>query len=326
MIKFSQQEIDNILDLFLNQGVSRNQISKKFNCDICVINRILLENNIDYANHQNKYGRKYFFDQHYFQYINTEEKAYWLGFLYADGYITGQNVFGCGLQLNDKEHLIKFLTAIQCSSYDCISIEENSVRFSLTDELFVNHLIDKGFTHQKSYDTSTIIWDSIPDNYKKDFIRGLWDGDGYVSKTAQNANITGMVSNNKNLLLKIIDYFNENFGENFTNIVISDGYPRIRLAAVKAYKVCCLLYQNSTVYLERKYQAYLNLNPPCPKYNKKYSYLKKLPSNRYYIYIPHNGKKETVGTFDTVEQAIYHYNLKAKEYGKSFQIYKGEEI
>lgn len=167
MIKFSQQEINAILDMFLNQKKSRSQIAKTIGRDISVINRILIENNIDYNNSQNKYGRKYFFNQDYFEHIDCSEKAYWLGFIYADGYITRKNSFGCDLQLQDKEHLHKFLQAVECSSFKCIRIEKNSARLTLTNTIFINCLIDKGIVYQKSYDNSIKIWNNIPEGYKK---------------------------------------------------------------------------------------------------------------------------------------------------------------
>ena len=50
--------------------------------------------------------------------IDTEEKAYWLGFIYADGYIINSikgktsDAFGITLQEKDKGHLEKFKKSI----------------------------------------------------------------------------------------------------------------------------------------------------------------------------------------------------------------------
>ena len=56
-------------------------------------------------------NRKYYFNNLYFDSIDSEEKAYWLGFLYADGYIlSSANGFGCNLKEDDASHLKKFLS------------------------------------------------------------------------------------------------------------------------------------------------------------------------------------------------------------------------
>lgn len=52
--------------------------------------------------------RKYIVDD-VFEKIDTEEKAYWLGFLFADGYVgTNDNSVGLGLAIKDIEHVKKF--------------------------------------------------------------------------------------------------------------------------------------------------------------------------------------------------------------------------
>lgn len=41
--------------------------------------------------------------------IDSEEKAYWLGFLYADGYLTARNhMVGLSISIKDIEHLRKY--------------------------------------------------------------------------------------------------------------------------------------------------------------------------------------------------------------------------
>lgn len=58
-----------------------NQISKSFNVSRTVIKRVLTENNIKFRNRTNKYKT----NNSIFNNIDSAEKAYWLGFLAADG-------------------------------------------------------------------------------------------------------------------------------------------------------------------------------------------------------------------------------------------------
>ena len=62
-----------------------------------------------------KFQRKYFYNDNYFEQIDSEEKAYWVGFLYGDGHISDHTVYLC-LQTRDKGHIIKFLKAINADT------------------------------------------------------------------------------------------------------------------------------------------------------------------------------------------------------------------
>lgn len=61
-------------------------------------------------------GRKriYKINESYFEKINSQEKAYWLGFIYADGHVTEQSI-NISLQVKDINHLQKFLVSINSS-------------------------------------------------------------------------------------------------------------------------------------------------------------------------------------------------------------------
>ena len=51
--------------------------------------------------------RKYVIDHHFFDVINTEEKAYWLGFITADGCVVSKNRLTINLAVADVAHLEK---------------------------------------------------------------------------------------------------------------------------------------------------------------------------------------------------------------------------
>ena len=55
----------------------------------------------------NRLYHKYSYNTSIFKQIDTEEKAYWLGFLYADGYVSDKGV-ELALKESDYNHLIKF--------------------------------------------------------------------------------------------------------------------------------------------------------------------------------------------------------------------------
>jgi hypothetical protein len=124
--------------------------------------REAIQNIIDRFNIKYKYswyskGKKYIFNDHYFDVIDCNEKAYWLGFLYADGYITRKPAFGCTLQAGDINHLKKFLNAININENPLrYSENTNSYGFVLTSKIMVDKLKDYGFTNNKSYDLTEL--------------------------------------------------------------------------------------------------------------------------------------------------------------------------
>lgn len=292
-----------------------------------VIMSILDRFNVDYENVGGKYHKKYFFDYSYFDVIDSKEKAYWLGFLYADGYIsTEKNVFGCGLNKKDVGHLHKFIGAIGVNN-DPIRFDKStdSYRITLSSDRLVSALMNYGFTSKKSYDSTDQPFIACSDEFKKYFILGLWDGDGYVSIGKDNKNLTGVISNNNILLMSISNYVNSVLEDDFCKVSYFDGYPRIRLTGVKAKRFLDWLYKDATVYLDRKYEKYMMFKD---SFYDKYPYhnIRRLKSGKYEIVLQHNNKKMCFGVFDTVREAVHRYNEIAPIYQKDIQEYIGEII
>lgn len=95
------------------------------------------------------YSKKYTNDSYVFDKIDTEEKAYWLGFLYADGCIidTYNNLkLSLALSIKDIEHLRKFQRFLKTNNpihtYRC-NHNNYYCRLSVIDSYLCNQLISK---------------------------------------------------------------------------------------------------------------------------------------------------------------------------------------
>jgi len=171
------------------------KVAKSFNVSLRPVVRILKKNKIELTN------RKYDVNHSFFEVIDTEEKAYWLGFLYADGCVrktkTGSQVV-LKLSIKDEEHLSFFKKNIESehkityyenktvSKKGTPSTSKNCVIRINSNEM-VENLIDKGCTPRKTF---TIDYPNIDEKFYKDFIRGYYDGDGnffYNEKTKMSA-------------------------------------------------------------------------------------------------------------------------------------------
>lgn len=104
-IIFSNDDVDNIIDLYVNQNLSSVVIGKLYNCSHKPILKVLKENNIDRIGASR---RKYNIDGNYFDVIDNQNKAYILGFLYADGTNSvDKQTVAMTLQVDDFEILNK---------------------------------------------------------------------------------------------------------------------------------------------------------------------------------------------------------------------------
>ncbi len=115
----------------------------------------------------------------YFSEIDNTEKAYWLGFLAADGCVCnkpGKRLLSVGLAPKDTQHLKLLRKAV--GSDRQIYRSANVVRIQLFSEQLVNDLISHGVVPRKSLILEP---PNIDDDLVSHWIRGYFDGDGSVS-------------------------------------------------------------------------------------------------------------------------------------------------
>lgn len=220
--------------------------------------------------------KKLIYDDKIFEIIDTEEKAYWLGFLMADGYITvtDRNAeLGIELNIKDKRHLFKFQKFLKTNAM----VQERNRFFEkvannycnktlsscfirIYNKKIVEDLINLGFQQNKR--NKGLKFCQIPDNLKRHFIRGFFDGDGSIAKIHNRANyICNITSKDEKFLKEIrkilyIEGINS-YLTNWTNGYNNKIY-QLNVAAKKdVEKYLNFIYQDSKIYLERKHSLYL---------------------------------------------------------------------
>jgi len=121
-------------------------------------------------------------NENYFETIDTNEKAYWLGFLYADGYIGNKNEkLQICLSVKDESHLDKFIICIgselSCKRYyGPYKTSGKQVHWYTKKRKIVNDLIKLGCTNKKSH---TIRFPKLNSHdFNCAFLLGYYDGDG----------------------------------------------------------------------------------------------------------------------------------------------------
>lgn len=181
-------------ELILNltkQGLTANQISNIVGIPKTTFRRMLILNNISINDGMIKKNDD-FFDT-----IDSEIKAYLLGYFVADGCVNLEKKingsFSYRLSLNvsidDKEVIDMFNTYVfpnnnqYYNTYhkDGISRKPQIV-LRCSSKHMVDTLINKySIKPRKTYDNEFDMPD-IPDEFKLDFIRGYFDGDGHISE------------------------------------------------------------------------------------------------------------------------------------------------
>ena len=143
----------------------------------------------------NREKKKRIINDDYFNKIDSRDKAYWLGFIYADGYIskhTNNTIsyeFGMKLQsvdryilekLNDNlggNNLITDNDECQVVIKGVPAIRHKSSHLRVFSKNIVNNLYENGIDFNK---TKSDIYPIVNDIYFLDFLRGYIDGDGWI--------------------------------------------------------------------------------------------------------------------------------------------------
>lgn len=153
-------------------------------------------------------------DAHYFDEIDTPEKAYWLGFIYADGYICGSLEHGdargteLGMELQTQDRYILDLLSRdlggECSivHYEKDKRMDNYSFHTSTDAIRVyskplcRGLVQNGVVKQKTLSAEH----PRPTKYLSDFVRGYLDGDGCIYISPRNYCVVSFTCANKEFL------------------------------------------------------------------------------------------------------------------------------
>jgi len=289
-----------------------------------------------------------------FETIDTEEKAYWLGFIMADGSIYYRklksgilSLYGLKFGLTDKEVMDKFkiflglgeetkyyvLNQPKCQPVYYLSVNCHKMARDLEKHGVIPNKINR-----------TKIPD-LKDEFIRHFIRGYFDGDGCIhlrdKKRKDNSirkDAAVIITSCSTKILKQIEEISKE-----KNIVKQNKkylrFPKeyngkknvpyfVITKRVNAVDFLNFIYKDSTVYMERKYKLYNEFIKDFfeqKTYNKKDNILgvyhiaknKTRPYNAKFIY---NKQYYNIGYYLTQIEAAEAYNQKIVELGLSKEL------
>lgn len=206
----------------------------------------------------------YDINENIFDEVTDEEQAYWLGFLFADGNISKKNYYICiNLSGKDLSHLEKFKKFLNYKR-EIITYKTKQgylvSRLSVSNKHMWNRLNEIGCTPNKTNILKfPIELFKNKEHLIRHFIRGYWDGDGcltYRDKDKKRAEANVISTND--FLKEMQKYFPVKQKENIPIKHKENNIIRTWTCEGRsALKVAEYLYKNSKIYLERKYQKYL---------------------------------------------------------------------
>lgn len=270
-IGLTQAELNSIKK-DLNEGLSVEEVSKKYTISMECLNDRIANNKWTRAKRKTKYTC----DETYFDCIDDEHKAYWLGFLMADGYILSKRQrrensnesqsFGFSISTKDIELFSKFKEDLK--SNHPVNIYKNTTtgykkgaeygRILITSQHMVDSLKKLGMTENKTF---TLKMPDLREDLIRHFIRGYSDGDGsiIISHLASgDVKYYWNITSTKEMCESILVYVGK------PELKISQRWPErnnnnwsLKICGTKQVpEILSKIYDGSTIYLERKYKKY----------------------------------------------------------------------
>jgi hypothetical protein len=217
-------------------------------------------------------NKKYWINENFFETIDSDEKSYWLGFLYADGCIRKKgksSQLKLKLKLSDIEHLEKFKKSIQSDSEikklssffkkDKKEYSSECCEINIYNTKVVEDLIKLGCLQNK---TQKIRLPNLDFHLMSSFIRGYFDGDGCIYKVKNYENCFRVtICSNKNFIKDLKVFLN------YGDIVEYNNYSILAINKIENIKEFRdYIYNNSNISLTRKYEKFLLIKEYSPEY------------------------------------------------------------
>jgi len=261
MISKITSEVGLKIENMYKSGISLSRISKDIDISISVISKYLKSKGIEVINYHNLSK----FNENVFDRIDTEEKAYWLGFIFADGYVSSRdNGFELSLSKKDINHLYKFNSFMGFNGNNVkVSTTKHQekvfdrCRWGITNKHLWNTLNSYGCVPKKS--NILKFPTGIPETLLKDFIRGYFDGDGCITYVKRSGKVfsKSTIIGTREFLTKIQEILRK---EGISSAIVVDKRMTsnvvLNIGSSNERQFLSFLYKQSTIFLDRKFNRF----------------------------------------------------------------------
>jgi hypothetical protein len=274
LYRFSIDEEKSIVSMYVDQTMSITKIAKELHTDRDTISRLLCRYNVA----QRPLGshlRKYNINENYFDNIDAEDKAYFLGLLCADGcnHIGKRKFVDIALQEEDKALLDEFSKKLYGVSnlYFLAKRKENHKnqwKLSMHSKNISDKLYSVGCISRKSLTLTFPIFLTEPE-LQRHFIRGYFDGDGSISSCPRKGKPNSLdwdwsIVSTNDFCGSVIDIVTTTLNiyctKRLSDPKINNITHKMEISGSnQILKIMEWLYKDATIFLIRKHNKYLEL-------------------------------------------------------------------
>lgn len=235
-------------------GESCQAIADSFKVTFHTISNILEKNNIARDNRYKNIN----LNEDYFEKIDSNDKAYFLGFMLTDGNISlKENIIRLSLSFKDEEILNVFKEKTGNANKICIRKDEkhNERIFQLRSKKWKNDLAKYGVVPQKTFISEMPI---LSEDMMPHLIRGMIDGDGWISFSSHQIGFCG----NEKTVIQLKEYLVKTLNVYDVSVIhASENLWQITWASkTDIKKIGSYIYQNKdNCFLTRKYNNFLQI-------------------------------------------------------------------
>lgn len=260
------EQIENVCKLY-SGGLSEETVGNIVGLCRATVRKILRKNQIVIRT-QKETSKKYDVDEDYFTEINTQNKAYILGFFYADGNVgLNNNVVQIALQARDK-HILDEMNK-QFGGNRPLVFDERSKKYNNHQDIYMltlknnkihDDLIRYGVKPQKTH--SITYPEFLSDDLHRHFLRGVMDGDGCIHGTEKSRKIRAVdICGTQMFCEKAKEVIENSLGIHCSLISTNKACPNTKKLVIsgihQATKFLNWIYEDAEMYLIRKYNIYL---------------------------------------------------------------------
>ena len=273
--RLTKEEQELVLNTFDKEKWNCASLARHLGMPKMSVWNLLKRKGVEFCKDQSKLQRKFPVNEDYFELIDSNNKAYFLGLLYADGCNhSTTNEVEISLQIGDAHILESFAKEMSCDKPLQIvkrSKPNNNLkdvaRFSVSSRKMQSDLISLGVIKRKSL-VLEFPKEKFDKKFMSHFVRGYFDGDGcfcpYIAKRHGYKQYTVNFPAPTQFCNDFQDFLKTELG--VTSSIASparykNGTKVLAISGHQVFKFLDYIYTDAELKLERKYQKYLEERP-----------------------------------------------------------------